>query len=534
MTQGPGLVGSLLVGVAFAKTFAWARGIPVIPVHHLAGHIESLTLAHGELPLPATVLVVSGGHTSLYLVPEPGVYRLVGRTRDDAAGEAYDKVAKLLGLGYPGGPVLDRLARTGREDRFSFPATRLTHANRFAPRATGADLLPPELARRTDFSFSGLKTAVLRLVQERSAGLPPGSSLPEQDVADICASFQRVVVGTLLDRTFEVARVARRPERGDCRRRVGQQPVASGRRGSRRAAGPAGLCPADRALDRQRGHDWRRRPAPLPRRHRRHLGVQRRSILAALRMKTFTDYLWFTTKQRQEFVRITDEVAAIVKKSGVDDGMVLVSASHITAGVYVNDWEDGLIADFKVWLEKLAPAGLPYKHHQTGEDNADAHLKRTIMGHQVMVPITNGKLDLGPWEQIFYAEFDGQRRKRVVVKVMGQAVNRESGAQGWGRPRRPMPTDREYPARPIVGVGAVILVSPAEARAMGWAERLEGTGIVLVKRRFEPLAGQWSLPGGTLEVGETLDGGHCARDRGGNRADGRRRRDDRGLRSHLF
>ncbi len=105
------------MGVAFAKTFAWARGIPVIPVHHLAGHIESLTLAHGELPLPATVLVVSGGHTSLYLVPEPGVYRLVARTRDDAAGEAYDKVAKLLGLGYPGGPVLDRLARTGRDDR---------------------------------------------------------------------------------------------------------------------------------------------------------------------------------------------------------------------------------------------------------------------------------------------------------------------------------------------------------------------------------------------------------------------------------
>ena len=136
-------------------------------------------------------------------------------------------------------------------------------------------------------------------------------------------------------------------------------------------------------------------------------------------MKTFTDYLWFNTRQRQEFIRITDEVSAIVRKSGVSEGMVFVSAMHITAGVYVNDWEDGLIADFQTWLEKLAPAGLPYKHHQTGEDNADAHLKRTIMGHQVMVPITNGKLDLGPWEQIFYAEFDGQRRKRVVVKVMG-------------------------------------------------------------------------------------------------------------------
>jgi secondary thiamine-phosphate synthase enzyme len=135
--------------------------------------------------------------------------------------------------------------------------------------------------------------------------------------------------------------------------------------------------------------------------------------------KVHTDYLWFDTKQRQEFVRITDEVSRIVEASGVVDGFVLVSAMHITAGVYVNDWEDGLIADFKTWLEKLAPAGLPYRHHQTGENNADAHLKRTIMGHQVTVPITNGKLDLGPWEQIFYAEFDGQRRKRVIVKVMG-------------------------------------------------------------------------------------------------------------------
>jgi secondary thiamine-phosphate synthase enzyme len=137
-------------------------------------------------------------------------------------------------------------------------------------------------------------------------------------------------------------------------------------------------------------------------------------------MRVFTDYLWFTTKQRQEFIRITDDVAKVVNASGVKEGMVLVSAMHITAGVYVNDWEGGLIDDFQVWLEKLAPAGLPYKHHQTGEDNADAHLKRTIMGHQVMVPITAAKLDLGPWEQIFYAEFDGQRKKRVIVKVMGE------------------------------------------------------------------------------------------------------------------
>jgi len=136
-------------------------------------------------------------------------------------------------------------------------------------------------------------------------------------------------------------------------------------------------------------------------------------------MKTHTDYLWFNTKAHQEFVRITDEVAGIVARSGVTDGMVLVSAMHITSGVYVNDWEDGLIHDFQVWLEKLAPSGLDYRHHRTGEDNADAHLKRTLMGHQVTLPITGGNLDLGPWEQVFYAEFDGRRRKRVVVKVLG-------------------------------------------------------------------------------------------------------------------
>jgi secondary thiamine-phosphate synthase enzyme len=143
-------------------------------------------------------------------------------------------------------------------------------------------------------------------------------------------------------------------------------------------------------------------------------------------MKVFTEYLWFNTKKRQEFARITDEISAIVAKSGVDDGMVLVSAMHITAGVFVNDWESGLIEDFQVWLEQLAPAGRDYRHHQTGEDNADAHLKRTLMGHQVTLPITRGRLDLGPWEQVFYAEFDGQRRKRVVVKVMGQPADRSS------------------------------------------------------------------------------------------------------------
>jgi N6-L-threonylcarbamoyladenine synthase len=216
VTQGPGLVGSLLVGVAFAKAFAWSLGLPVVPVHHLAGHIESLVLAHGELPLPLAVLVVSGGHTSLYFVPEPGHYQLVGRTRDDAAGEAYDKVAKLLGLGYPGGPVIDRLARDGNEHAYDLPVARLTHADRNAPQTTAPEgLLPAEIARRVDFSFSGLKTAVVRLVRE-SAGAPGsgkaaaadslGHTLQAQQVADICASFQRVVVSALLDRTFEAAR----------------------------------------------------------------------------------------------------------------------------------------------------------------------------------------------------------------------------------------------------------------------------------------------------------------------------------------
>ena len=203
VTQGPGLVGSLLVGVAFAKSLGLARGIPVIPTHHLAGHIESLVLAHGELPLPSAVLVVSGGHTSLYVVPEKGSYRLVGRTRDDAAGEAYDKVAKLLGLPYPGGPVIDRLAKQGNDRAIDFPTARLTHADRNVPRPTADGLLPPDVARRTDFSFSGLKTAVLHYVQKATAD---GAVLSQSHIADICASFQRVVVTALLDRTFEAAR----------------------------------------------------------------------------------------------------------------------------------------------------------------------------------------------------------------------------------------------------------------------------------------------------------------------------------------
>ena len=196
-TRGPGLVGSLLVGLQFAKAFAWTRGVPVIPVHHLAGHVESLVLHGGEMPMPAVVLVVSGGHTSLYRIEVPGAYELLGRTRDDAAGEAYDKVAKLLQLGYPGGPVIDRLAPTGDDRAIAFPRMRLTHADRNAP----------DLPGTRDFSFSGLKTAVMRHVTARRSalGLAPADPLPERETLDICASFQRVVVETLLDRLFDAA-----------------------------------------------------------------------------------------------------------------------------------------------------------------------------------------------------------------------------------------------------------------------------------------------------------------------------------------
>lgn len=137
-------------------------------------------------------------------------------------------------------------------------------------------------------------------------------------------------------------------------------------------------------------------------------------------MKSTTEYLWFETKQTREFLLITGEIARVVAKSAVQEGFCLVSAMHITAAVYVNDAEDGLIADIQEWAEKLAPAGLDYRHHRTGEDNGDAHLKRLLLGHQVILPITKGALDLGPWEQVYYAEFDGKRRKRVIIKVIGE------------------------------------------------------------------------------------------------------------------
>jgi secondary thiamine-phosphate synthase enzyme len=135
-------------------------------------------------------------------------------------------------------------------------------------------------------------------------------------------------------------------------------------------------------------------------------------------MKAHTEYLTFQTSEREQFVCITNQVADMVQRSGIQDGMVLVSAMHITAAVYVNDLEGGLIEDIHEWLDNLAPKQ-NYRHHRTGEDNGEAHLKNLILHHQVILPITGGKLDLGPWQQVFYAEFDGQRRKRVILKALG-------------------------------------------------------------------------------------------------------------------
>jgi len=135
-------------------------------------------------------------------------------------------------------------------------------------------------------------------------------------------------------------------------------------------------------------------------------------------MKTQTAYMTFDTRQKREYHDITDDVAAVVDRSGISEGMVLVSAMHITAGVWVNDHEEGLIDDIDEWLELLAPFREDYRHHRTGETNGDAHLKNLIVGHQVIVPVTGGELDLGPWQRVYYAEFDGQRKKRVIIKAM--------------------------------------------------------------------------------------------------------------------
>jgi len=193
VTQGPGLVGCLLVGLQCAKGIAFVHGKPLVPVHHIAGHIEAPFLAHPdrEIPLPALALVVSGGHTNLFEVPRRGEYMLLGRTRDDAAGEAYDKVAKLLGLGYPGGPVVDRLAKGANDRVVDFTIAKVKDG-------------------RPDFSFSGLKTAVLYHVRrEGIAPVTDPANVPGE-IRDLLASFQRAVVTALLRRMREVA-VARRP-----------------------------------------------------------------------------------------------------------------------------------------------------------------------------------------------------------------------------------------------------------------------------------------------------------------------------------
>jgi secondary thiamine-phosphate synthase enzyme len=137
-------------------------------------------------------------------------------------------------------------------------------------------------------------------------------------------------------------------------------------------------------------------------------------------MKFHTEYLTFRTRKHREYINITPQVQAALGKSGIRDGMILVSAMHITAGVYVNDAEDGLIQDIDEWLERLAPFRDDYRHHRTGETNGDSHLKSLLVHHEVIIPVTNGNLDFGPWQQVYYAEFDGQRSKRVIIKVMGE------------------------------------------------------------------------------------------------------------------
>ena len=139
-------------------------------------------------------------------------------------------------------------------------------------------------------------------------------------------------------------------------------------------------------------------------------------------MKFKTEYLWFNTEKKRDLINITNEVQRVVDESGINEGMVLVSAMHITAGVFVNDHEPGLWQDIDTWLEALAPFKPDYMHHRTGETNGDAHLKSLLVHHQVVVPVTDGKLDFGPWQQIFYAEFDGMRKKRLIIKVMGEAT----------------------------------------------------------------------------------------------------------------
>ncbi len=194
VTQGPGLVGSLLVGINFAKGVAFAAGKPIVGVNHIEGHVYSVAFEFPSPEYPALALVVSGGHTNLFLIPEPEKYKLIGRTRDDAAGEAFDKVSKLIGLGYPGGPVIDRLARLGDKRAIIFPLAEIK-----------------DQAHRLDFSFSGLKTAVLRYVRENRIEQVKDPDHPDRQIRDLCASFQNAVVRALV-RSLRKASEIHRPK----------------------------------------------------------------------------------------------------------------------------------------------------------------------------------------------------------------------------------------------------------------------------------------------------------------------------------
>src|SRR6476661_1305969 len=187
VTVGPGLVGSLLVGVSYAKAMAFALGKPLVGVNHIEGHVYSVAFGNPPVEYPALALIVSGGHSNLFLVPEPGKYKVLARTRDDAAGEAFDKVAKLMGLGYPGGPIIERLAREGNPKAVPFAIPRM------------GDGLP-------DFSFSGLKTAVTKHVRE--SGLQPmeNGGEPSQEIKDLAASFQSTVIRSLVTTMERVAK----------------------------------------------------------------------------------------------------------------------------------------------------------------------------------------------------------------------------------------------------------------------------------------------------------------------------------------
>jgi N6-L-threonylcarbamoyladenine synthase len=187
VTQGPGLIGSLLVGVSYAKALAWGLEIPFVGVNHIEGHVYSIVFENAPVEYPALALIVSGGHTNLFFIPEEGKYKVVSRTRDDAAGEAFDKVAKMLGLSYPGGPVIEKLAETGDPKKVKFPIAKISDG-------------------RPDFSFSGLKTAVSRHVRENSVEPVKENETPSQQIKDLCASFQATVVRSLVGTMEKVAR----------------------------------------------------------------------------------------------------------------------------------------------------------------------------------------------------------------------------------------------------------------------------------------------------------------------------------------